>query len=228
MEISDRDILLEKSKSQNIFQNYLFKDMDLSNIKLNCLDFSHSIFENIKFNDADLEACNFFHCLFKNVSFVGTNLKHTNLSECDLKYNNLRNADISGANLYFAVLEKAILDNVTFDENTKYFNLLCPINKAFIGYKKCFNYRIVKLLIPSDAKRTNATNEACRCSKAKVLSITSFDNKKIYKEALALADENFIYRVGEWVMVDNFDEDRWNDGSNGIHFYLQRQQAIDY
>lgn len=228
MIINEEDVFLELCIKQNNFQSYQFKDMDLSNIQLNNLDFSHAIFENIKFDNANLQSCNFFHCLFINVSFENANLKYTNLSECDLKNINLKNSDICGANLYFAILEKAQLDNIVFDESTKYFDLICPKEKAFIGYKKCFNYRIVKLLIPSDAKRTSATNEACRCSKAKVLSITSFDNKKIYQEAVSLADDNFIYRVGQWICVEDFDIDRWNDSSRGIHFYLDRQQAIDY
>ena len=49
MEITDKNLLLVLSKTQNNFQGYIFKDMDLSYIKLNCLDFSHSIFENIKY-----------------------------------------------------------------------------------------------------------------------------------------------------------------------------------
>lgn len=33
---------------------------------------------------------------------------------------------------------------------------------------------------------------------------------------------------GETVVPDSFDEDRWNECSNGIHFFITKQEAIDY
>lgn len=87
---------------------------------------------------------------------------------------------------------------------------------------------MVQLLIPADAKRTSATLPSCRCSKAKVLTIKSLDYKEIYKEAWSLVDENFVYRVGEWVEVKNFDEDRWKDSTTGIHFWMTREEAKNY
>ena len=40
--------------------------------------------------------------------------------------------------------------------------------------------------------------------------------------------DDFIYKVGEVVYVDNFDNDRWNECSNGIHFFLNKENAINY
>lgn len=99
---------------------------------------------------------------------------------------------------------------------------------AFLGYKKCFNNRLVQLLIPADAKRTSATLPSCRCSKAKVLTIKSFDFKEEYDEAWSLVDEDFIYKKGEWVEVKDFNEDRWQDSTTGIHFWLTREEAEAY
>ena len=39
---------------------------------------------------------------------------------------------------------------------------------------------------------------------------------------------NITYKVGETVLPDSFDEDRWNECSNGIHFFINKQDAIDY
>lgn len=36
------------------------------------------------------------------------------------------------------------------------------------------------------------------------------------------------YEVGKTVKVDDFDEDRWSECSRGIHFFMNRQEAIDY
>ena len=41
-------------------------------------------------------------------------------------------------------------------------------------------------------------------------------------------DKSFIYKVGEIVSVDNFDEDRWNECSAGIHFFTSFQEAAEY
>ncbi len=74
----------------------------------------------------------------------------------------------------------------------------------------------------------SSTLPSCRCNKAKVLTIKSFDYKENYMEAWSLVDENFVYRVGEWVEVKDFDEDRWMDSTRGIHFWMTREEAKSY
>ena len=39
---------------------------------------------------------------------------------------------------------------------------------------------------------------------------------------------DFLYRPGEIIVPDSFDDDRWNECSNGIHFIITRQEAEDY
>ena len=41
-------------------------------------------------------------------------------------------------------------------------------------------------------------------------------------------DESFIYTVGKVVEVPDFDTYRWNDCSAGIHFFINRQEAVEY
>ena len=41
-------------------------------------------------------------------------------------------------------------------------------------------------------------------------------------------DTDFIYTIGETVRVDNFDEDRTHECAPGIHFFITRQEAVDY
>ncbi len=67
-----------------------------------------------------------------------------------------------------------------------------------------------------------------RCNKAKVLKITNFAQDEEYTEAWSLVDENFVYRQGQWVTVDNFNEDRWCDSTTGIHFWMTREEAMAY
>ena len=130
--------------------------------------------------------------------------------------------------MFAAVLEDANLEGIISDENTKWFRLYCPEEGAFLGYKKCMYGRLVQLLIPADAKRTSATMNCCRCDKAKVLTIKSFDYKESYDEAWSMVDEDFVYRVGEWVEAKNFNPYRWYDSTGGIHFWLTRAEAWAY
>ena len=40
--------------------------------------------------------------------------------------------------------------------------------------------------------------------------------------------EDYTDKVGEIVKVDNFDKDRWNECSPGIHFFMTRDEAVRY
>ena len=109
------------------------------------------------------------------------------------------------------------------------FPIACPEKGSFIGFKKCQNNMIVKLEITEDALRCSATGRKCRCSKAKVLSITNLDGAESNIEFVSSKrDPCFIYKVGEIVEVKDFDTNRWNACSTGIHFFITRQEAVDY
>ena len=161
------------------------------------------------------------------------NLIRANLSGADLRGANLSDADLSGANLIRANLSGADLrgadlSGVHYDEYTAFFAMACPEKGAFTGFKKAGGY-IVELLIPEDAKRSSATNRKCRCSKAKVVSITKMDGEAADINCVSSdRDVDFVYRVGETVEVPDFDENRWNECSTGIHFFITRDEAVRY
>lgn len=158
----------------------------------------------------------------------GANLSWANLSGENLSGADLRRADLRQANLNGADLSGAILTNVKYNENTAFFALCCPEEGSFIGFKKAGG-KIIKLLIPEDSKRSSATTRKCRCSKAKVLSITEIDGSDSgITEVCSDLDERFIYKVGETVSVSDFDENRWNECSTGIHFFITRDEAVKY
>ena len=107
----------------------------------------------------------------------------------------------------------------------------CPDSGAFIGWKKCLDYGthevVVKLLIPEDAKRLSSINRKCRCDKAIVLEIKDMNGKDINK-AYSIHDPSFVYKVGETVFVSDFNNNRWVECAGGIHFFINKQEAIDY
>ena len=153
------------------------------------------------------------------------NHKHWLNEDCD-GWQDMR-ANLSGADLSGA-------------KNVPFIPLACPDTGAFVGFKKARLYSldetkiqgvIVELEIPADARRSSATGRKCRCDKAKVLSITTLDGVAVGADAGTVHsnyDPDFVYNVGEIVTAPNFCEDRWEECEPGIHFFINRQEAVEY
>lgn len=161
----------------------------------------------------------------RDVILVHADLRYADLNGAILRGAYLRDADLSGADLRNATLVGADLTRAVY-ENT-ILNLQCPEEGSFIAWKKLARGSIAKLLIPEDAKRSSGTSRKCRASKAVVLAIYNMNGKEI-SEGQSLYYGDFIYRVGETVYPDCWDEDRWNECSNGIHFFVTRKEAEEY
>ena len=190
--------------------------------------------------DANLRYANLRDANLRDANLRDANLRDANLRYADLTGANLRYADLTGANLRYADLTDANLTdanlrgadltgaNLTDAKNIPFIPYSCPDFGMFIGYKKASGY-IVELEIPEDAKRLSATTRKCRCDKAKVLRILNTDRTVAdITEVKSSYNNSFIYKVGEVVSVDNFDEDRWNECSTGIHFFINFQEAVNY
>lgn len=204
------------------------RGVDFSGQDLHGYDFSGHSFVDCSFHKANLSHCNFEHTWCPHTDFSHANCMGTNFKRANLRFCNFTNANVKGANFYAAVLEDAVLEDMVADETTEYFHLQPPNNGAFIAYKKCVADRIVMLYIPEDSQRTSATMRSCRCEKAFVVSIRSFNGKKEYKEAQSTVDEDFYYEKGKWVYAENFNPNRWYDSTGGIHFWMTREEAMNY
>ena len=146
-------------------------------------------------------------------------LRGADLSQANLRGADLSQADLIGANLSRADLRGADLTNVMANYATTGYYLTCPEEGSFIGFKKT-REGMVKLEVTADALRSSATTRKCRCSKAKVLELPEG-----VTEAHSGHDNSFIYRLGEIVEVKDFNTDRWNECSSGIHFFMTRAEA---
>lgn len=182
--------------------------------------------------DANLCDANLCDADLCDAYLYGADLRDADLRDADLRgaylYGaDLRGADLCDADLRGANLRDADLCGVRYNEQTAYYAMQCPEKGAYIGYKKAEG-KIVELEIQADAKRSSATTRKCRASKAKVLSITSIDGKEHFEEAKSSRDQSFVYRVGKTVEVKDFDDDRWNECSTGIHHFITRQEAVLY
>ena len=202
---------------------------DLNDAILSCADLSCANLHYANLCNADLSYADLSYADLSRADLSCANLHYANLH-----YANLMGANLKGANLSRAAMKEAILScaDLRGAKNLPYIPMVCPEEGAFIGWKQAKvegGYVIAKLEIPASAKRSSATTRKCRCSEAKVLEIYNFDGAVAKeRECYSRYDNSFIYEVGKIVKVDDFDEDRWNECSQGIHFFMNRQEAIDY
>lgn len=234
--------------------NALLCHADLCNANLHGANLSRGDLYWVNLSCADLSCANLTQAVLNYAYLYDANLNHANLSlthlykadlrNTDLSYTNFCNAELFGTNLSWAILkganlrytrlDHACLIDIIMDETTKGLNDKCPKEGSFIGYKKCFNFQftrnyIVELEILSDAKRSSSTTHKCRCNKAKVLSITNIDGSKTnVKEVYSCFNPNFKYTLGKIVEEPNFDDKYWNECSRGIHFFMDRKDAVGY
>ena len=185
--------------------------------------------ERANLRDADLCDADLRDADLRGADLRDADLYYANLRGADLRGADLSGADLIGADLYYADLRGAKNTNkITWNAQTAFYPLQCPETGAFIGYKKAAG-KIVMLEICADAKRSSATSRKCRCSKAKVLSITHLDGSDSgLTEVRSNYSKEFVYRVGEIAEVSDFDDDRWNECAAGIHFFITRDEAVKY
>ena len=172
-------------------------------------------------------------------SLSSANLRRADLRRADLYGADLRRADLSGANLYGANLSGADLSGADLygaklSELTIARTSILPDEGDIIGWKKANAAAntpiIVKLLIPADAQRSNSTGRKCRASKARILDLQDKQGNSLPPDTTARSayDQNFTYKKGETVHVEDFDTNRWHECAPGIHFFITRIEAVEY
>ena len=203
------------------------KGIDLSNTDLTSANLNNAYLKRANLSNARLTNVNLRCACLTDANLSGANLTHADLRSATLISANLENANLSNANLLNADLRRSKTKNVKTNIFTVGYDLACPEMGSFIGYKKADGC-LIELLIPEDAKRSSATTMKCRCNKAKVLDIENIETGEKVKAVKSDYNSEFIYKVGEIVTVDDFDEDRWNECAPGIHFFMNRENAINY
>ena len=197
------------------FSSCDLRDVDLRGANLLYADLSDVDLRGADLRDADLRGAN----------LRGADLRDADLRDADLRGANLRGVNLRDANLHNADLRGADLRGA---EEVPYIPMVCPEEGDFIGWKKAGG-KIVKLRIPEDALRSSATTRKCRCNKAEVVEIYNI-NGTIADERIvsSIYDSSFTYEVGKTVEVQDFDNNRWEECTRGIHFFINRQEAINY
>ena len=148
----------------------------------------------------------------------GADLSGANLSGADLYGADLYGADLYGANLSGANLSGA---NLSRAKNAELVIARTRIigEGDLIGWKKCANDVIVKLLIPRDAPRSHAFGRKCRAGFADVLEVFGAN------KGVSLHDGTTEYVAGARVTAHEWCDDWQQECAGGIHFYISRVEA---
>ena len=212
---------------------------DLMGADLRGADLRDANLSGADLSGADLKGANLRYAYLSGADLTDADLRYSNLMDADRSGANLKNANLRWASLRYADLRGAnLMDADLMNADLRYANLrhadinypiACPEKGSFIGFKKCIDSLIVELEITDDSLRCSATGRKCRCSKAKVISITNLNGAPAdVNVAHSIKNYDFIYKVGEIVEAKDFDTNRWNECSTGIHFFTDRNSAVNY
>ena len=231
--LSDADLSAADLRCANLRDADL-SDADLSGADLSAADLSAANLRSADLSDADLSDADLsaadLRCAYlSDADLSDADLHGANLRSAYLSAANLRSADLSGADLSAADLHGANLSELTVAQTS-----ILPDEGDIIGWKKAITLDgapiIVKLLIPADAQRSNATGRKCRASTARVLDLQDKQGNSLPPDTTAYSsyDLDFTYQKGETVHVEDFDTNRWEECAPGIHFFITRIEAIEY
>ena len=223
-DLSHQDLSGLDLRNANL-RNANLNNVNLREANLRNADLSNANLAYADLREADLREANLYKAFCCYANLRGVDLRNANLRDAILFVANLREANLLGANLKNVNIICAVIG-----EDTKIdYPIACPETGSFIGYKKAVYGYIVKLQICEDAKRSSAIGKKCRCSKALVLSIENIDGSDSgLPEIASDFDPCFVYRIGKIAEASDFDDDRWNECAPGIHFFVDRQNAVKY
>ena len=229
--LHDADLRYADLRGANLHGACLY-DADLRDAYLGYADLSDAYLGGANLHGADLG-----HADLSDANLSDANLSDADLSGANLSDADLRGADLSGADLRDAYLGYADLSDANHVQLSIAKTSILPDEGDIIGWKKAWTDDtmppksvIVKLLIPADAQRSNATGRKCRASTARVLDLQDKQGNSLPPDTMAYSghDTDFTYKKGETVHVEDFDTNRWKECAPGIHFFITRIEAVEY
>ena len=208
------------------------RDADLCDANLSGAELRYADLRDADLSDANLIGANLRGADLCDADLSDANLRYADLRYASLCHTNLKGADLRDADLRGADLHRAYDVQLSIAKTS-----IIPDEGDIIGWKKAWTDNetlltpvIVKLLIPSDALRSNATGRKCRASTARVLDLQDKQGNSLPSDTTAYSsyDADFTYKKGETIHVEDFDTNRWKECAPGIHFFITRIEAVEY
>jgi hypothetical protein len=207
-------------------RNADLRNADLRNANLRSADLSNADLSYANLRSADLRNANLSYANLRNANLRNADLRNADLSYANLSNADLRNANLSNANLRNANLSNADLRNAKNIEMVNAITCITP-EGDLIGWKKAVE-GVIKLRIPTKARRSNATGRKCRAEYAVDIEHYLPNGKKTKNDFHSTFVKSFVYKIGVKIIPDKWDENRWEECSNGVHFFLTRWEAENY
>ena len=237
--LSIDDFISELKKFVNAnFSFANFSSADFSYANFSSANFRFADFSYANFSSADFYSANFHYANFSSADFSSANFRFADFSyanfssadfsSADFHYANFNSADFSfakfnSANFYSANFSSADFKNSIFNYR------ITPETGKFIGWKKAQG-KIIKLEIQK-AKNVSGglVGRKLRTDKVKVLEIQDKEGKKLDLKSISSDyNEKFIYSVGKIITEKDFKKDDKIECSEGIHFFITRDEAVRY
>lgn len=207
-------------------------------------NFSHANLHHTSFYGSFLASADFSYSTIMLSDFNSTHLNYANFNHSIIKHTNFSGADLTGVD--FTKAKGSLLD----------YRKGKILKESIIGYKLCIskkhkcinmNYPIVKLEIPKGAVVFSINGNKCRTNKAKVIDIEGFDiiydryypedlvkylidkERQNYPRAYNIDSAFYLsYYIGDEININDFDLRYNQECSTGIHFFMTREEAIEY
>ena len=183
--------------------------------------------------EADLRGANLFEADLRGTDLRGADLRGANLRGADLRGANLRGANLFEADLFEADLREANLFGADLrgaDLRGADLPKFCIVPEGtFTAWKKASG-KLVQLTIPANAKRTSSLiGRKCRAEFVYTKAIFNLDGSP--SSLLSVQgdyDNSTVYTIGKRTDPDKYCDDIRIECSNGIHFFITREEAINY
>lgn len=252
--IIGEDIVFHKEIGHVRFINCVF-EKPISDVSFYAVSFNNveigtgsptTIFTNCKFRLMSFNYCDFTGGAFVDCGFGMCHINYCKLSYAQFIGGSIRNMSFAFSSVEHAMFNNINADSVTFDHcdidrckvvgSNIILPQMIPSTGSFIAWKKALcgmegesqSAVIIKLLIPEDAKRCCGSHK-CRASKVEVLGFETLDGQKLSDDSCVHSwyNHDFMYRIGT-VEPLYFDDDLTAQCSDGIHFFLNRDDAVAY
>ena len=227
---------------------------DLQGTNLRIADLRGATLDGANLREADLYASNLRGTSLRGADLTGADFRTAYLHGTDLQASHLQYANFIGANLKlvnfrWADLRHAKFSNANFCSTDLYGTQgltkipigcqTCPPSGSFEGWKKGTLYIshvgskyhcIIKLKIPWFARRTSCIgSRKCLAELALVMAIYDKKGRPVKRcYNMSYPDRTLLYRVGEFVHSKHYDPSLAIECSNGIHFFMTREEAEEW
>lgn len=249
------DVNFEGSNLRNAYLHMstmtrvIFNDTCLYNAKMGSTLQTATSFDGADLSFANLQCAHMYLASFDNTNLYGVNFDTAVIDRASFYHSKCKEASFVDALIFESTFKDTSLESATVSYKTEWIHtsfddksmvnsnirpLACPSHGSFIAWKFArlrdnSDRILVKLEIPEDAQRSSSTTNMCRASKAKVLEVENLCGDKLSDDTEIVSDfdPGFTYKAGDIIEPDRpFDNNRWHGCASGIHFFIDKRDAI--